>query len=91
MLATVGHRMQLGHAGFAVKSCARSFHSSVPHDCQRGFDGWGLAMVPAKGLMQLARNTSGAILWAMFIKPETGTRLAPAKPRKQKSQQALTC
>jgi hypothetical protein len=48
-------------------------------------------MVWAEGLMQLARNTSGAILWSTFINPETGTRLAPAKPRKQKSQQALTC
>lgn len=36
-------------------------------------------------------NSRGRSLWHRYIELKTGTRLAPAKPRKQKSQQALTC
>jgi hypothetical protein len=36
-------------------------------------------------------NGRPGLQWWKPIGLKTGTRLAPAKPRKQKSQQALTC
>lgn len=36
-------------------------------------------------------NERSGLQWRKAIDLKTGTRLAPAKPRKQKSQQALTC
>jgi hypothetical protein len=41
--------------------------------------------------LQHVCNDQAWLLCRIFIRFKTGTRLAPASPRKQKSQQALTC
>ena len=42
-------------------------------------------------LMRRQCNGRSGVQWWKTIALKTGTRLAPANPRKQKSQQALTC
>jgi hypothetical protein len=42
-------------------------------------------------LMRRQCNGRSGVQWWKIIGLKTGTRLAPAKPRMQKSQQALTC
>jgi hypothetical protein len=46
-----------------------------------------LAVVSANFLMRRLRNRSGEILWPVFIRSETGTRLT----QKAKCQQTPTC
>jgi hypothetical protein len=80
MLETVRRGRHLGHAGFAIKSCARRSRSK-----QTVF--WtDLVAVRADALMRRSHNRSAQI--PALCSSEQ--KLAPANSRKQKSQQALT-
>ena len=76
---SVMHGVCAGPNYYAVDSTVYAFGGSVAGVPSRRDLGRGA--VTTVGL--------GAVLGSMSLK--TGTRLAPAKPRKQKSQQALTC
>ena len=91
MLATVGRSSHIGHAGFAFKSCAQRFRSKQSVFLEMNLGQCVPCDGPCRCLDAALAQQIGATSWTGFIEPETGTRLAPANPRKQKSQQALTC
>ena len=91
MLATVGRGRHFGLAGFAVKSCGQRSRSTQTVFCKKNLELRAPCDDPCRfndaALVQQIEVT----LSTMYIESETGTRLAQAEPRKQKSQQALTC
>jgi hypothetical protein len=93
MWVTVGGCLCLGHAGFAAKSCTQRSFTEI----------WGGHKVARAGLafrwpvfgfwywphLETARCV--VIRTHAWVREEFRTRVGHGDPRKQKSQQALTC